>query len=331
MLRRQFVRSLAGMTLASNFGRLEVLAQPSSVVRIVNGFPAGGVVDIVSRRIAEALPGPGFSASVIVDNKVGAAGRIACAAVKSAPADGNTLLLSPDTVMSLYPFVYSKLEYDPFKDFIPVSTGALTTDALAVGPMVPDSVRSLRDFFSWAKSHTSQANFGSPGSGSPLHLLGALLAAESAVPLNHVPYRGAAPGVADVLGGQIAAMIAPTGNFLSGYRAGKLRILATSSMKRSPFTPDVPTFAEQKFAGDYPATEQSFGFFVASGTSSSVVNQINTAITRAISQKSVVDSLSVFGMVAKSSTSSEMITTLKDQHEKWGTIVRQLGFKAETA
>lgn len=330
MLRRQLLQSLVGLSAASNFG-ITAHAQSQSIVKIVNGFPPGGVVDLVARRIGEAMPGQGFPATVIVDNKVGAAGRIACSTVKSAPADGSTLLLSPDTVLSLYPFVYTKLDYDPFKDFVPVSIGALTTDALAVGPMVPDSVHSLKDFLNWAKNNKTQASYGTPGTGSPLHLLGALLANESNVALNHVPYRGAAPGISDLLGGQIAAMIAPTGNFLSGARAGKLRILATSSLKRSPFTPEVPTFIEQKYAADYPANEQWFGFFAPAGISSAVLNQTNAAISRALNNKPLVDSLAGFGLVAKSSSSAEMLGLLREQHEKWGGLVKRLGFSAESS
>lgn len=330
MLRRQLIQSLFGLSAVSNFG-ISAHAQSQSIVKIVNGFPPGGVVDLVARRIGEAMPGQGFSANVIVDNKVGAAGRIACSIVKSAPADGSTLLLSPDTVLSLYPFVYTKLDYDPFKDFVPVSIGALTTDALAVGPMVPENVQNLKDFLNWAKINKAQASYGTPGTGSPLHLLGALLASESNVPLNHVPYRGAAPGIADLLGGQIAAMIAPTGNFLSGARAGKLRILATSSLKRSPFTPEVPTFVEQKYAADYPASEQWFGFFAPAGISSATLNQTNAAISRALSHKPLIDSLAGFGLIAKSSSSAEMGAVLREQYEKWGGLVKRLGFTAETS
>lgn len=327
--RRDFIQWGAFSAVASHAPGT-AFAQSAQPARIINGFPAGGVVDAVSRKFGDAMASSGYATAVVVDNRTGAGGRLAAASVKAALPDGNTLLLSPDTVLSLYPFIYSKLEYDPFKDLVPISTAALTTDALAVGPLVPDAVRNVRDFMAWAKAHPEHANFGSPGTGSPLHLLGSLLGKEGGIDLRHVAYRGAAPGVTDMVGGQIAAMAAPTGNFLPFQRTGKVRILGTSGVKRSPFTPDTPTFAEQKFAGDYPEEDQWFGFFAPAGTAPATIASAHQSISKAASRKSLVDDLAIFGLIAQASTPEAMFASLRQQHEKWRGIVKRLGFTAES-
>lgn len=329
MLNRRSLIQSAGALIALGT-TCRAMAQGTSVLKVINGFPAGGVVDTVSRRVGEGMVSSGYANSVVVDNRSGAGGRIACTAIKAAAPDGQTLLLTPDTVLSLYPFIYSKLEYDPFKDFRPISVAAQTTDALAVGPMVPDQVKTLRDFMAWAKANPQQASFGSPGTGSPLHLLGSLLSKEAGVPLTHVAYRGAAPGVADLIGGQISAMIAPTGNFLSFQRSGKLRILATSGLRRTTFTPDTPTFVEQKYADGYPAEEQWFGFFAPASTPDDLIAKANRSIVQSLGNRNLAESLASFGLVAKGSTPAEMTEGLRKQHEVWGRLVIKLGFTAES-
>ncbi|WP_080746978.1 tripartite tricarboxylate transporter substrate-binding protein [Comamonas thiooxydans] len=326
--RRLVIQTFAAVVSHGSLTR--AVAQESNVLKVVNGFPAGGVVDTVSRRVGDGIMATGYAKSVVVDNRVGAAGRIACAAVKAAAPDGNTLLLTPDTALSLYPFIYNKLDYDPFRDFRPVSIAALTTDALAVGPMVPDKVKTVRDFMSWAKANPQHASFGSPGTGSPLHLLGSLLSKEAGVQLTHVPYRGAVPGVADLVGGQIAAMVAPTGNFLNFQQSGKLRILATSGLHRTPFTPENSTFAEQRCADGYPVEAQWFGFFAPATTSDVVVKEVNKSIAHSLRNKSVVESLATYGLVTRGSTPEDMTDSLRKQHENWGLLVKRIGFTAES-
>jgi tripartite-type tricarboxylate transporter receptor subunit TctC len=209
------------VTLAQN-------ALPLDQVKIVCGFPAGGTADTTSRRVGDKLAGSSFSRNgAVVENKTGAGGRIAIETVKSAAADGSTLLLSAYSMLLIYPHIYKSLSYDPFKDFAPVSMASVLSHGLAVGPMVPNNVKNIKDFVAWCKANPDRANYGSPAAGSTPHFLGALLSLETGVPMQHVAYRGSVPGVADVVGGQLPAMFTPHGDFLANLRAGKLRILAT--------------------------------------------------------------------------------------------------------
>jgi tripartite-type tricarboxylate transporter receptor subunit TctC len=268
--RRHFIQATAATTLLGSLGLQSAHAQNLEQVKSVNGFPAGGSADVTSRRIGEKLGGSAYTKNAaVVENKTGAAGRIAVETVKNAAPDGATLLLTPYSMMAIYPHIYKQLSYDPFKDLTPVCMASLLTHGLAVGPMVPASVKTVKDYLAWAKANPKDANYGSPAAGSTPHFLGALLGLESGVDLKHVPYRGSIPGITDVIGGQLASMVTPHGDFLPNHRAGKLRIIATSGKTRSPFVPEVPTFAEQGFSD--LVVEEWFGFYAPAKTPAAVV------------------------------------------------------------
>jgi len=327
--RRDFIARCAASVAALGAFPLAAFAQAFDQVKIINGFPAGGTADATSRRIGERMGGTAYSKNpAVVENKPGAGGRIACDVVKSANPDGSTLLLTPYSCMSIYPHIYRTLSYDPFRDFVPVSLAAVMTHALTVGPMVPASVRTVRDFLAWAKANPDKANYGSPAAGSTPHFLGAILGLSSGVDLKHVAYRGSAPAVADLIGGNLAATSTPTGDALANHRAGKVRILATSGAKRTPFTPDVPTYAEQGF--NELTTEEWFGFYAPARTPANVVNNASAAINQATREKTVVDSLALMGLVAQGSTPAEMEKSQRDEYNRWGPLVKRVGFTAES-
>ncbi len=329
MQKRQFIQTLSGAAILSALHPLAALAQALEQVKIINGFPAGGTADAVCRRVGEKISGSVYSKNpVIVENKPGAGGRIAVEAVKAAPADGSTLLLTPYSCMSLYQHIYKKLNYDSFNDFMPVSIAAVIHMGLAVGPMVPASVKTVKDYISWAKANPKEANYGSPAAGSTPHFLGALLGLNTNTDLKHVPYRGSVPGVADVVGGQIASMITPAGDFIQFHRAGKLRILATSGKERLPFTPEVPTFAESGFPD--LVFEEWFGFYAPAKTPAGVIASANTVINAALKEKSVIDSLGTIGLIARGSTTAEMDLSQRDEAKKWEPLIKRIGFSAES-
>ncbi len=327
--RRQFIQTTAGATFLGALGAQSTWAQALEQVKIINGFPAGGTADATSRRVGERMAGTAYTKNAaVVENKAGAGGRIACETVKNAAPDGATLLLTPYSCTAIYPHIYDKLSYDPVKDLVPVSIAAVMHHGLAVGPLVPASVKTVSDYIAWAKANPGDASYGSPAAGSTPHFLGALLGLNTQTDLKHIPYRGSVPGVADVIGGQLASMFTPSGDFLANHRAGKIRMIATSGMKRSPFSPEVPTFAEQGFG--YLTTEEWFGFYAPARTPTHIVTAANAAINAAIKDKSVIDSLATFGLVAQGSTPAEMAKSQRDENLRWGPLVKQVGFTAQS-
>jgi len=323
--RRHFVQSASALAALGTFSPLIARAQSVDQVKIVNGFPAGGTADATSRRIGEQLRGSSYTPNAaVVENKPGAGGRIACETVKNAAPDGRTLLLTPFSCTSVYPHIYSKLGYDPFTDLMPVAIAAVMHHGLAVGPLVPATVRNVRDYVAWCKANPDKASYGSPAAGSLPHFLGALLSSYTGVPLTHVPYRGPVPGVTDMLGSQLASMFTPSGDFLANHKAGKIRMIATSGPARSPFSPDVPTFAEQGFSE--LTTEEWFGFYAPAKTPPGIINNANEAINAALKHPAVVTGLATFGLTPAGSTVREMDKSQRDAYYRWGPLVKHIGF-----
>lgn len=326
--RRYFVQTLGSVAAIGALAPLSALAQALEQVKILYGFPAGSAGDSVARRVAEKLAGTAYTKNPgVVENKPGAGGRIAVETLKVAPADGSVLTLAPVSALAVYPYIYPKLSYKP-EDVTPVSIGAIMFHGLAVGPAVPAEVKTLKDFLAWAKANPDQASYGSPGAGSMPHLLGALLGLRSGVALKHVPYRGTVPSITDLVGGQIAAAMNPSGDYLQYMKAGRVRVLATSGKKRSPFLPDVPTFTEL----GYPdvTSEEWFGFYAPAKTPAATIASANAAINAALRDKAVIDSLALVGLVANGSTAAEMAADQKAEYVRWGPLVKQIGFTAES-
>lgn len=324
--RRQIVASAAlSLTAPLVWGqKLEKLA----TTRVLVGFAAGGTTDLIARRMAEKLGNGNFAGTGIVDNKPGAGGQLACQATKTAAPDGSTLLCTPYSCMVIYPHVYKKLPYDPNADFVPVSIVAMTTQAMAVGPMVPASVKTVADYLAWVKANPQHTGYGSPAAGSTSHFLGALLGLDSGLPLVQVPYRGAVPGINDLIAGQIPVMFTTTGDLLPYVRSGKARLLATSGAARSPFAPDTPTFREQGLANLF--SEEWFGFYAPAGTPPAVVAAVNAVLHAALKDQGVIDALAVLGLLPAPSTPQAMADSQKSESARWALLVKRIGFTAES-
>ena len=323
--RRQLLAGTAGaLTLAALPGL--VRAQPIETARLLVGFPPGGTVDAVARRVADKLRGS-YAKIVIVENKAGAGGRLAVEELKRSTPDGTTLLVTPAAMITLYPHLYTKLAYG-IDDVAPVSTVAQIVFALGVGPAVPDSVKNVKDFLAWAKANPDKAAYGSPGAGSPPHMEGALLSKESGVELRHVPYRGSGPGIQDLLGGQVPAFSSPIGDYLPHLKSGKLRVLATSGPARSRFAPDVPTYTEQGFK----ALEQVewYGLFMPAKTPADIVQRAASAVHQGMAGPEMAEALAAFGLEVKVNTPAELAKAVKDENAAWGPIVKRVGFTPES-
>lgn len=326
--RRHFLQALGSAAALSALSPLSALAQALDQIKIMYGFPAGSAGDSVARRVAEKLGGTPYSKNPgYVENKPGAGGRIAVESLKAAPADGSVLTLAPVSALAVYPHIYPKLSYRQ-EEVTQVSIGAIMFHGLAVGPAVPAEVKTLKDFLVWAKANPDKASYGTPGAGSMPHLLGALLGIRAGVDLKHVPYRGTVPSITDLVGGQIAAAMNPSGDYLQYMKTGRVRVLATSGKKRSPFLPDVPTFIEL----GYPdvTSEEWFGFYAPAKTPPATLAAANAAINAALKDKAVIDALAIVGLVAHGSTPQEMAADQKAEFERWGPLVKQIGFTAES-
>ncbi|HEY5291592.1 MAG TPA: Bug family tripartite tricarboxylate transporter substrate binding protein [Burkholderiales bacterium] len=326
--RRRFVGAAASAALGSLVSPRLLQAQTlMDTVRIVTGFPPGGTSDTICRRVAERLRG-NYAKATFVENRTGAAGQIAIEAMKNAPADGSTILQTPASMLMIYPYIYKKLPYDPFVDVVPVSLGATFVFGFAIGPAVPDSVRSVGDFLAWCKANPKLANFGTPAAGSVPHFLGALLEKASGVELRHVGYRGTQPAIIDLIGGQISAVCGPVGEFTQHVRAGKIRLLATSGTERTRFAPDTATFVEQGFPS--VASDEWFGFFMPGKSQPAAVQRANAALRAALAAPDVIEGLAVMGLESKSSTPEELARLLRADHDRWGPIVKSIGFSADS-
>jgi len=327
--RRQFIAAAGGIALAA--AGLPAAAQaPAPVqgrlVRLMNGFPPGGSADVVSRLIAERLRG-GYAANIIVENKPGGGGRTVLEQARSADADGTTMVLTPTAMLTIFPHVYKKLGYDTFRDFTAVGSAATFVTAITAGPGLPANIKTVQEWLNWVKQNPAGAAYGSPGAGTSLHFVGTMLARLGGVNLNHVPYKGAAPMVQDLLGGQIPVGMVPIGAAVQQSRSGKLRVLATTGTQRSRFLPDTPTTREAGFPD--VVAEDYFALFVPSKTPADVVEKLGLALREALKSSEVRDRMAQVGVDLKSTTPAEMADIIKTQYAAWAPIVKASGFSAE--
>jgi tripartite-type tricarboxylate transporter receptor subunit TctC len=326
--RRDVLQSSAAAALLAGVGqRAFAQAFPYETVRIITGFPPGGTSDTICRRVASKLA-PAYGKSVVVENRAGAGGQIAIQSFKTMAPDGTALLQTPMSMLGIYPHIYKKLQYDPVADVMPASLGAVFDFGFAVGPAVPASVRNIADFLAWCKANPTQANFGSPAAGSVPHFIGVLIGRSAGLDLKHVPYRGTQPAILEMIGGQIQSVSGPVGEFTQHVAAGKIRLLATTGATRNKFAPTVPTLVEQGLKD--MAYNEWFGFYLPAKASPEVVQRANTALRAALAEKDVADGLEVMGLEAKSSSPSELAAMLKADTERWGPVVKAIGFTAES-
>lgn len=320
--RRQFVQGTAASLLLG--GATQSWAQALDTTKVVIGFAPGGTIDVAGRRVADKLA-PAFAKTAIAENKTGAGGQIAVQAVKAAPADGSMILLTPASPLALHPFTYRKLPYDPANDLVAVSGGAVFDYALAVGPMVPASVKTVPEFLAWCKANPGSASFGSAGAGSAANFIGSAIG--KSVNLRHVPYRGSQPAIMDMVGGQLAAVVGPTGEFMGQVKAGKVRLLATSGPQRGKFTPDTPSYAEQGFKE--LAYLGWFGFYVPAKTPADVVQRLNGSIRGALAAPDVVEGLAAVYLEPYPTTPQQLAALLKTETEFWSGLVKTVGYTPE--
>lgn len=313
---------LALAALAPGFGYAQGQAYPSKTITIVVPFPPGGPNDILAREIAQRL-GPALKQTIIVDNRSGATGNIGAQAVARAPADGHTLLLTLDTALTANPELYGKrMGYDPERELRPVSGLAYFSQMLVVSPST--KITGFKQFVEAAKKGL---NYASAGNASPGHLTMEALQSLVGGQLNHVPYRGNAPAVVDLLGGQVQAGFVATPSVAQHAASGKLTALAVSGSKRSPLAPNVPTIAEL----GYPAatTEFSYVLLAPAATPDAVVQQLNTEVRKALAADGLPAKLRALDIEPTGTTPQQAAAELKSGRERWTKVIKERGIQAE--
>lgn len=326
--RRRFLRAGAGglgalATLA--FGQLADAAS-GDPMRILCSGPAGSIPDLVARAVADQLAVT-VGLRALVDNRPGAAGQISVGALKSAAADGSTLLLAQGAIATVYPYLYAKLAYDPAVDLQPVSLASEMLLALAVGPGVPKEVTTLADFIAWIRKHPQRANIGSPGTGTLPHLLEAMLLRKEGIAWQHVAYSGGPPAVTDLLGGQIAALVLPEGLLRQHHATGRVRVLATSGPARSAFLSEVPSFVEQ----GHPelVVKEWFAFFASGRVLKANVEATSVVLRDAIARPELSAAFAQAGMTAASSLPSTLSARIVSEQQYWQPVLRANDIRAD--
>jgi tripartite-type tricarboxylate transporter receptor subunit TctC len=320
-LNRRRLLAAAGALVCS----MPALAQQRATAQIVVGFTPGGAADGLARLTAEKLRGVA-APTVIVENRVGAAARIAIEYVKNAPADGSVMALVPDATMFLYPHVYKSLSYDPVRDLTPVSRLIGMSLAMFVGPSVPDSVRTVSDYVTWVKANPKNLVYATPAAGATPHFTGAMFARAAGLDMTPVHYKGGAPGIQDLAGGQVPLFFGSVADGAAMVQAGKVRALATSGAKRTTLLPDVPTFLELGY-GDI-VVEDGLGIYVPSHTSPETVARLNAGILEALKSRDLLDPIRNWGFDVSGESSAAFIARLARERGRWGPIVRSTGFVA---
>lgn len=316
--RRDLIHTMGAAALVG--GAAVPARAQSGTIRILVGFPPGGLPDLVARAVAAQFR-KSFDASVWVENKPGANGRIAGQAVKNAPADGGTFLITPASGMVHLPHVYQDLGFDPLTDFVPLAQMVENDFAFSIDAKI--AAHHLTDFAAWVKANPSRATFASPGAGSSPHLMGLQMAKALGIELIHVPYRGSSLALGDLLGGHVSSMVSTTSFVLQPYRGGLVRILASTARARSSSLPEVPTFAESGMPR-LTLTEGIWLMAPATLPGDLVEKFSNAALESVKSQEMqlVLDGQTVEAPVGARALAQQM----REQYDARGALIKAAGF-----
>jgi tripartite-type tricarboxylate transporter receptor subunit TctC len=299
-------------------------AYPSKAIRMVVPFPAGGTTDILGRiagqKITEAL-----GQQVIIDNRGGAGGNIGTELVAKSPPDGYTLLTDPGSTLTINPHAYSRLGFDPVKDFAPITILAEVPNILEVHPSMP--VKNVKELIALAKSKPGQINYASTGAGQSTHLSMELFKSMAHIDINHIPYKGSAPALVDLIGGHVTVMFDNMPTSLPHVRAGKLRAIAVSTAKRSFALPQLPTVAESGL----PGFEVSVWFSVLApaATPRDIVQKLNAVLVKALQSPDVKQRLAEQGAEPVGNTPEQFATTIQRDLAKWAKVVKDANVKLD--
>ena len=293
-------------------------------LRILVGFPPGGSADVIARLLAERLPAQLGGQNVVVDNKAGAAGRIAIEQLKNSAADGNTVLVMPSGPVVLFPHVFKKLNYDVNKDLAPISQLASFQFCVVSGPK--SNAKTMAELVARAKADLSTATYGSSGQGTVPHFLGLMIGEAAGIELQHVPFQGGAPAMTALMGGHIGYTMDVVTEALEQHRAGKVRIIAVAGTQRAPQLPDVPTLREQGVAMDAGAW---FAMYGPGGLPAAQAQRLSVAVQTAMKDAALAQRMSALGLEPIGSTPEQLAAVQKADFAKWAKPVKASGFQAD--
>jgi tripartite-type tricarboxylate transporter receptor subunit TctC len=324
---------LKTLSVAISAGLVAILTSPEMTaaqptaggqVRLIVPFPAGGPTDIVARPLAQLL-GDALKATVVIDNRGGAGGSLGADAVAKSAPDGRTLLMGTVGTHAINPALYKKLPYNAERDFTPIALVAMAPVAIVVHPAQP--INTVADLVTLAKRMPGQLNFGSAGAGTPGHLTGEVFKSAAGIDLQHVPYRGSAPAVTDLLGGQLQLMFDPLQSVLSNVQGGRLRAIAISSKTRASVLPTVPTIAESGYDGF--ETTAWWGVFAPAKLRADMTEALGREIERIVLGEAFRANLEPLGVLPTVLTGRALAEFQTTELAKWGKAVRQSGATAD--
>ena len=318
---RRLVLALAGSVLSSG-----ALAQawPAKPIRLIVPFPPGGGTDIIARETSQRVArATGWT--FVIDNRPGAGGNLGVDAVAKSPADGYTIVIGQSSNLAINPTLYSKLPYDPQKDLAPIVLLANAPLVMVTGPGTPH--KALADAVAAARAKPGQINFASPGNGTVAHLTSELFQKAAGVKMQHIPYKGAAQAMTDVMAGTVDLYMSSVPTLLGHIKQGKVRALAVTSARRVDDLPDVPTINESGFKGFDAVTW--FGLLAPAGTPREVVARLNAEFNRALRMPELAKRLSDEGADPAGGTPEQFAALIKDEIPRWGKVVRESGAKVD--
>jgi tripartite-type tricarboxylate transporter receptor subunit TctC len=316
-MRRTRRALLAATLLAPGLARAQAWTPPRPV-RLVVPFPAGGATDVVARVLAERMQ-EALGQPVVVENRTGAGGNIGVENVVRSAPDGTTLLMGTTGTLTVNPHLYSTLGFDPLRDLAPVSMAFTTDHVLIVNPSVP--ARTAQEFLALARAQPGRFSYGSAGSGSSTHTVAELFRLAARVEITHVPYRGSAPALNDLVAGTVQVMLDQIPSAIGQIQAGRVRALAVTGARRSPLLPEVPTMAEIGLA---EAQATSWGAVMApAGTPAPAIARFNATIREALALQAVKERLAAAGAEGVASSPEELAAFLRDESAKWARVVRE--------
>jgi tripartite-type tricarboxylate transporter receptor subunit TctC len=324
-MRRTLVTIIAtGLALALQAGPVAAQGFPAKPVRMIIGFAAGGTTDLVGRLVAQRL-GDSWGQTVVVENRTGASGMIAAEAVAKAPADGYTLLVTPQTSLAVAPALYGKAPYDATRDFTPITLMGSTPTIMVVNPAFP--AKTFAEFVELAKKSGVPLAYGSGGIGSSPHMAGELLSAQLGIRMTHIPYKGESPALTDTMGGQVPIMFGNISVAVPHIKSGKLRALASTGAARSPLLPDVPTVAESGLKDFSIATW--FGLLGPAGMPADLVARIQRDVARVLATPDIRNRLVDLGVDIVANSPEEFSAYLRTEIVRYAKVIKDAGIKPE--